>query len=424
LEQEKMPGSGGRSRGSGSNQFSLKYEFDLFTLRADEVTPTTFSGALENFNGSFSESNGGRPPTFDFFLEDYNPDLISSYSIDFGTQTADLKASINGTQIQYEVSNSKLTDLGVTKLTLNINDADGNLSNGFQVQERDPNTGQILGDSKTIDQNKATANGVTESEAIEYIVSEDLFGYVESASVSGKNVVEGETSPDGKKTYIPGSDITTEGAFITQSTFTKTSTDPNPDPSSNGDDVFTGDNGDNTLNGGEGNNVLRGQEGNDVLTSGAGSDNLDGGNGDDDLSSGGGNDILTGGAGSDLFDCGDGNDTVDGGDGNDDIFGAGGDDLLRGGNGDDIINGGAGLDVLVGDGGADIFEIGTSGGADILRDFNYGQDLIGLSDGITFEDLIVTQGDGAAILSYQDQAIASISGGTPGQINASLFTEI
>jgi hypothetical protein len=71
---------------------------------------------------------------------------------------------------------------------------------------------------------------------------------------------------------------------------------------------------------------------------------------------------------------------------------------------------------LVGDGGADIFAVSTLGDADILRDFNYGQDLIGLSDGITFEDLIVTQGDGAAILSYQAQAIASI--------NASLFTAI
>jgi Ca2+-binding RTX toxin-like protein len=204
---------------------------------------------------------------------------------------------------------------------------------------------------------------------------------------------------------------------------------PNPpadptDPVLNGDDVLTGDNGDNTLNGGEGNNVLRGQEGNDVLTAGAGSDNLDGGNGDDRLSSGDGNDTLTGGAGADNIDGGDGNDTIDGGDGNDSILGGGGDDLLRGGNGDDIINGGAGLDVLVGDGGADVFALNTLGGTDVIRDFNYGQDLIGLSDGITFDDLIVTQGDGAAILSYQDQAIASISGGTPGQVNGSLFTTI
>jgi hypothetical protein len=49
---------------------------------------------------------------------------------------------------------------------------------------------------------------------------------------------------------------------------------------------------------------------------------------------------------------------------------------------------------------------------------------MGLSDRITFDQLTITQGDDATILSYQDQAIASISGGIPGQINASLFTAI
>jgi Ca2+-binding RTX toxin-like protein len=425
LEQEKMGrGGGGSSRGSGFNQFSLRYGFDLFTLRADEVTPTTFDDALENFNGSFSESNGGRPPTFDFFLDDYNADPSGFYSIDFGTQTADLAASINGTEIQYQVSNSNLNDLGVTKLTLNIKDADGNLGNGFQVQERNPVTGEILGNSKTIDQNKAIASGVSESEAIKYIVSEDLFSYVESASVSGKNVVERETPPDGEKTYIPGTNIITVGAFITESNFTKTSTDTNPDPILNGDDVLTGDNGDNTLNGGEGNNVLRGQEGNDVLTTGAGSDNLDGGNGNDTLRSGGGNDTLTGGAGADNIDGGEGNDTIDGGSEDDLINGGAENDLINGGNGNDILNGGAGQDVLVGDGGADVFALNTLGGADVIRDFNYGEDRIGLSDGITFDDLTITQGNGAAIISYQGQDIGSISGGTPSQVSASNFTTI
>jgi Ca2+-binding RTX toxin-like protein len=246
--------------------------------------------------------------------------------------------------------------------------------------------------------------------------------YTPATDFTGQDTFTYTTDNLGKKSAAAAT-VTVD---VTEGGTTNPPTDPTDptDPSLDGDDVLTGDNGDNTLNGGEGNNVLRGLDGFDVLTTGAGSDNLDGGNGDDRLSSGGGNDILTGGAGADNIDGGDGNDTIDGGDGNDSILGGGGDDLLRGGNGDDIINGGAGLDVLVGDGGADVFAVNTLGGADVIRDFNYGQDLIGLSDGITFDDLIVTQGDGAAILSFQDQAIASISGGTPSQVNASLFTTI
>jgi hypothetical protein len=64
------------------------------------------------------------------------------------------------------------------------------------------------------------------------------------------------------------------------------------------------------------------------------------------------------------------------------------------------------------------------GGADIIRDFNYGQDLIGLSDGIGFDDLTITQGNGAAIINYQGQDIGSVSGATPSQLEASFFTAI
>jgi Ca2+-binding RTX toxin-like protein len=127
-----------------------------------------------------------------------------------------------------------------------------------------------------------------------------------------------------------------------------------------------------------------------------------------------GDDNLTGDDGDNVF-SGDG--------GNDSLTGGGGDDLLNGGNGDDILDGGAGQDVLVGDGGADIFVISTLEG-DVISDFDSSQDLIGLSDGITFDDLTFTQDGGSTILSYQDQAIASISGATAGQFDESLFTEV
>jgi Ca2+-binding RTX toxin-like protein len=375
---------------------------------------------------------------------------------------------------------------GVSEVTLFIEDSDSNSANGFQVevaagqnedirvdlattdieyiveenlfsfadsfrvsggQYQNPN--RIVSTEKSADNNSSEVidpvpvndSGNTKENtpvSIDVLANDNvgLIDTFDASTVSGGSVVLDGNSLN----YTPASGFTGQDTFTyTTDNLGKKSTaatvtvdvtasgdtpTPPTEPSLDGDDVLTGDNGDNTLNGGGGNNVLRGLDGNDVLTAGAGSDNLDGGNGDDRLSSGGGNDTLTGGAGADNIDGGDGNDTIDGGDGNDSILGAGGDDLLRGGNGDDIINGGAGLDVLVGDGGADVFALNTLGGTDVIRDFNYGQDLIGLSDGITFDDLIVTQGDGAAILSYQDQAIASISGGTPGQVNASLFTTI
>jgi len=384
-------GSGGSGRGSGSDGYFFNYEFDIFTLK-DDGTSSTFTGAIENFKGEFGENEFGGPSVF---FQDKDPKKIT-----FSSQTTNLAASSDQNSITYQISpvTYQYTDLsnnpqsGTTEVRLGLEDDDANQP-GLQANVTDQN-GAVT--TTTIDIAQAISS-------IDYIVSEGLFGSVDSLYVEG---------------FTP--------AIASPPTFTpiNPTTNPTTNPSTNEDDVLTGDNGDNTLNGGEGNNVLRGLDGFDVLTAGAGNDNLDGGNGDDRLSSGGGNDILTGGAGNDNIDGGDGNDTIDGGDGNDSILGGGGDDLINGGNGDDIINGGAGIDVLVGDGGVDIFAVSSLGGADVIRDFNYGQDLIGLSDGITFEDLVVTQGDGAAILSYQDQAIASISGGTPGQINASLFTEI
>jgi Ca2+-binding RTX toxin-like protein len=387
-------GSGGKSSGSGSDGYFFNYEFDIFTLK-DDGTKSTFTGAIENFNGEFGENEFGGPSVF---FQDKDPKKIT-----FSSQTTNLAASSDQDSITYQIApvTYQYTDLsnnpqtGTTEVRLSINDDDPNQI-GIQAEVRDQ-SGTV---TNTIDIGVDDIGEATTS--IDYIVSKGLFGAVDSLYVAGFTPSINSSPP----------------------TFTPTDpTDPTV-PSLDGDDVLTGDNGDNTLNGGEGNNVLRGLDGNDVLTAGAGSDNLDGGNGDDRLSSGGGNDTLTGGAGADNIDGGDGNDTIDGGSENDVILGGGGDDLINGGNGNDILNGGAGLDVLVGDGGADVFAINTLGGADVIRDFNYGEDKLGLSDGITYDDLIVTQGNGAAIISYQDQAIASISGGTPGQINAGLFTTI
>jgi|GEM_PF-6086427 len=63
-----MASRGRGRRGSGRSQsgFDLIYNFDLFTLRADGETPTTFDGAIENFTGFFEENTGVADDTFVF----------------------------------------------------------------------------------------------------------------------------------------------------------------------------------------------------------------------------------------------------------------------------------------------------------------------------------------------------------------------
>jgi hypothetical protein len=414
-------GSGGKGSGSRAHDFDVTYDFDIFSLQANGQTPTTFNGVVENFRGKFNDDGMSE---FDFADPNVSPEIDTTNNpLTLNLQAKELKAGdpitlLSGNpaidsldpqqtlqvgitdRIEFTLFSNELANLGIDELTLFIADDDTNKP-GLQAG------------GQTLDTPLATAKGSSENDAIKYIIDNNLLGLVDGIRVSGGSIDQS------------GRIVSNEDTDDLTISFTPNGGRPdNPSSILNGDDVLTGDNGDNTLLGGEGNNVLRGQEGNDVLEAGSGSDNLDGGNGNDTLRSGGGNDTLTGGAGADNIDGGEGNDTIDGGDGNDSILGGGGDDLLRGGNGDDIINGGAGLDVLVGDGGADIFAISTLGGADIIRDFNYGQDLIGLNDGIGFDDLTITQGNGAAIINYQGQDIGSVSGATPSQLGASFFTAI
>jgi ELWxxDGT repeat protein len=134
-------------------------------------------------------------------------------------------------------------------------------------------------------------------------------------------------------------------------------------------DRLTGTAGDDDINGLAGNDTLSGKGGNDIIIGGLGNDSLTGGGEDDTLSGDEGNDILRGNAG---------NDSLTGGIGN---------DILVGNSGNDILDGGKGKDVLTGDGGKDIFVLRVGDGKDTISDFQLGKDLLGLSNGLTFEDL-------------------------------------
>ncbi len=130
--------------------------------------------------------------------------------------------------------------------------------------------------------------------------------------------------------------------------------------------------------------VILGNQGNDELRGGGGSDRLLGGNDDDFLLGEDGDDLLRG----DL-----GNDQLLGGAGNDLIRGGQGDDILNGGTGGDVLIGDLGIDLMMGGEGADGFVFRTDeannnpGMIDQILDWNSADDLIGLTNGLSFSDL-------------------------------------
>ncbi|MBD2100983.1 calcium-binding protein [Leptolyngbya sp. FACHB-261] len=134
------------------------------------------------------------------------------------------------------------------------------------------------------------------------------------------------------------------------------------------------------------NNTIQGfDNSDDVINAQGGNDLLGGLGGDDTLRGGTGNDTLVGGLGRD---------SLAGDDGNDSLYGQDWDDFLMGGRGDDLLVGDTGINTLSGGSGNDIFAL-TNVGEDTVLDFTLGQDRIGLSSSLTFNQLIIIQGTGA-----------------------------
>jgi len=135
-----------------------------------------------------------------------------------------------------------------------------------------------------------------------------------------------------------------------------------------------------------------------LLDGGKGVDLLDGGEGDDTLTGNQGDDSLTGNAGNDLLTGGTGNDYLDGGEG------------------DNTLYGNAGKDSLIGGSGNDIFVLVAGSGADSIFGFIVGSDRLGLTNGLTFEQLKIAQGVGnnssntLIHLLDQDELLASLIG--------------
>ncbi len=191
--------------------------------------------------------------------------------------------------------------------------------------------------------------------------------------------------------------------------------------------------GNDSLFGGEDNGIIQGNPGDDFIQVGNGTNWIHGGEGEDTLVGGTGVDILYGNEGNDLIYAGSGdnffygnqgNDTLMGGEVNDVLYGGKGDDLLIGGDGEDWLFGDLGNDILMGGEGPDRFIIRKSAGVDLIVDFTEGEDLIGLSEGLTFNDLTFNQGNNGLLIYAGDELLAILNEMDISVMNPDNFFEV
>ena len=125
-----------------------------------------------------------------------------------------------------------------------------------------------------------------------------------------------------------------------------------------------------------------------------------------------GDDTIIGNVGNDTLSGNRNNDTLSGGVDNDLLFGGKGDDSLNGGEGNDTLVGGLGADILIGGPGRDVFVLGIGAGIDTISEFQKGEDLIGLTRGLTFNQLRVnpTQTAIAIEVASTGEVLATIPG--------------
>ena len=154
--------------------------------------------------------------------------------------------------------------------------------------------------------------------------------------------------------------------------------------------------------------------------------NLVGDDGNNTASGFAGDDIIIGNGGNDTLTGNKDNDIISGGIGNDQLFGGKGDDNLSGGEGDDTLIGGKGADLLISGAGRDVLVLGVGAGTDTFIDFQKGQDLIGLSGGLRFNQLKVTPGDFITTIEIASngEVLASITGIPSSPLTGSDFIAI
>lgn len=188
--------------------------------------------------------------------------------------------------------------------------------------------------------------------------------------------------------------------------------------------VINGNDGNNTLIGSDDSDAIYARGGNDIAAGGMGDDLIVGGNGEDILrgdrnsntpdGSEGGNDIIYGGGS---------NDRIGGKGGNDKLYGEAGDDYIWGDAGDDLLWGGFGNDILAGGGGDDTFVLSVGEGSDTISDFQF-EDSFGLAGTLTFGQLSITQDGDNALVYFDDETLAILTGVEATTLDESIFTPV
>ena len=228
-----------------------------------------------------------------------------------------------------------------------------------------------------------------------------------------QSVVQDEEELENNSTnfkYVPWESVA--NAFPNPLLIDTTSYDPrNPNSS-----LISGTSEAETVVGGDDDDILNAGSGNDTVAGGLGDDLIYGSFGDDVLR-GDENTPSTGGTagGDDTIYGGEGSDRIGGKAGNDQIFGGSEDDQLWGDDGDDILDGGLGDDTLTGDDfsggqGSDTFVLTVGEGTDTITDFEEGIDIIGLTAGLTFDQLSLRQEGNQTLMSLDDEVLAILNG--------------
>ena len=185
--------------------------------------------------------------------------------------------------------------------------------------------------------------------------------------------------------------------------------------------------------------TLIGDKGADVIYAMGGHDTVAGGLGDDVLFGGDGDDVLRGDrnrfnaggtfGGDDVIYGGDGNDLIGGKAGDDKLYGDAGNDRLWGDDGDDVLWGGRGDDTLTGDNnsfgsGSDTFVLTFEAGTDTITDFEVGTDFIGLFGTLTYNQLSIGQAAQDALIEFNGQTLAILSGVQADALNEASFVTV
>ncbi len=278
------------------------------------------------------------------------------------------------------------------------------------------------GISKTIDQMSATELAIAGIQPVSKVLHVDLAaaGYNTVEKIEGLTVIDADTIA-----VINDNDFQVANITIDNTTGTFTP-DPNPEPIVLGLVTTPSNRLDNAIEGNQSNDSLFGTVGDDFIYGLDGNDQIFGSEGKNTLFGSAGNDSLYGGSQDDVIYGGSGNDLIFTSEGNNTIYGGFGNDIIYSGSGNDRIDGGTGNDTIWLGGGQDIVVLAKGFGVDTVNNFQLGQTRLGLSGGLTFGDLAITQDTGATLIEIAatGEDLARLSWVQASNISASNFVAV